>query len=216
LELQSRLAGPLGHRRDPPVVGESVPIEDDALDVRRLRLLRHQLANQAARRHLVEPLEAIANLLAQGRREGESLTRGVVHDLGVDVLVALEDREAGPLHGPGDLLPNSLRPALARGELALVHSCHHRYPFTPQAPVLPCFRRMVSSAYLMPLPLYGSGGRSERTLSATSPRSCLSWLESVTTVCRSTAAVTPSGRGKTTGWESPRVRCSSLPLTSAR
>src|SRR5690606_15040834 len=41
-------------------------------------------------------------------------------------------------------------------------------------PVLPSLRRTRSSAYLMPLPLYGSGGRSERIFTAAAPMSSLS------------------------------------------
>ena len=40
--------------------------------------------------------------------------------------------------------------------------------------VLPALRRIVSSMYLMPLPLYGSGGRKLRIFAAAPPSSCLS------------------------------------------
>ena len=36
-------------------------------------------------------------------------------------------------------------------------------------PVLPSLRRMISLEYLIPLPLYGSGGRTARTLAARAP-----------------------------------------------
>jgi len=61
------------------------------------------------------------------------------------------------------------------------------------AAALPALRRIFSSAYLTPLPLYGSGGRSSRMAAATWPSSSLSALASVTTTCLSTLAVTSGG-----------------------
>ena len=84
------------------------------------------------------------------------------------------------------------------------------------APVLPSLRRMISFAYLMPLPLYGSGGRSARILAAVRPSRCLSTARTVSLVClASTSAVTPSGSLKTTGCEKPSAKWMSLPFTSA-
>src|SRR5687767_10260180 len=61
------------------------------------------------------------------------------------------------------------------------------------APVLPTLRLMVSSRYLMPLPLYGSGGRNDRTLAAVCPRTSRSVLARVM-MFFSTLALTPLGR----------------------
>src|SRR6266576_5157641 len=72
--------------------------------------------------------------------------------------------------------------------------------FPPAEPTaLPALRLINSSRYLMPLPLYGSGGLSARIFAAVSPNSCRSALFKVMIIWRSTDAVTPSGSGKTTG-----------------
>ena len=58
--------------------------------------------------------------------------------------------------------------------------------------VLPALRRIVSSEYLTPLPLYGSGGRNERISAAICPICCLSAPLMLITFF-STAIVTPAG-----------------------
>ena len=65
----------------------------------------------------------------------------------------------------------------------------------PAPAAFPAFRRIRSSAYLMPFPLYGSGGRRPRICAVTSPRICRLFACTVSTVCRSTDAWTPSGTG---------------------
>src|SRR5437868_6261811 len=59
---------------------------------------------------------------------------------------------------------------------------------------LPSLRRIVSSRYFTPLPLYGSGGRKLRTLAAARPTASLSIPERITTFL-STAALIPAGSG---------------------
>src|SRR5262249_44070627 len=71
----------------------------------------------------------------------------------------------------------------------------------PAPAFLPTFRRTTSPAYLMPLPLYGSGSRSARSLAAVWPRTALPAPRTVMATGRSTPAATPSGSGKTTGCE---------------
>src|SRR5665213_609089 len=61
------------------------------------------------------------------------------------------------------------------------------------AAALPALRRIVSVAYLIPLPLYGSGGLSPRISAATDPNNCRSALSSVKVTWRSTLAVTSGG-----------------------
>src|SRR3954469_3333517 len=81
---------------------------------------------------------------------------------------------------------------------------HLRYlpppPAPPVAPAFLTFFLMTSSAYLMPLPLYGSGGRSSRIFAAVCPRTSRS-DEVRTTLFFSTLAPTPFGSLNTTGWE---------------
>src|SRR5262245_52464156 len=63
-------------------------------------------------------------------------------------------------------------------------------PPPPVAPALPTFFLITSSTYLTPLPLYGSGGRSSRTLAAVWPTRSRSALVSVSRFL-STLALTP-------------------------
>src|SRR5262249_4053351 len=69
----------------------------------------------------------------------------------------------------------------------------------PTLPALPALRRITSSAYLMPLPLYGSGLRMERIVAATWPTSCLSMPETMTRLVPSTAKEMPCGGFTWTG-----------------
>src|SRR6266850_1868299 len=192
LKFQPALAGALGDGRDPAVVHEAVPVEHDRGDLRFLALLCHQLAD------LLGPLLLLAlhsfSLLELGRERGgrgERLAGRVVDHLRVDVVQAAVDRQARALdvalHPLADVrlaaAPQLLLPHVRRG----AHVA---------APVLPCLRRMVSSAYLMPLPLYGSGGRSLRISAATRPMRCLSAPFTVRRLpLASYSAVTPSGSG---------------------
>src|SRR6187401_1977156 len=71
--------------------------------------------------------------------------------------------------------------------------------FPPAA--LPALRRMYSPAYLMPLPLYGSGGLKPRMFAATCPTSPLSNPFTVSFVGVSTAIVMPAGGSNSIGCE---------------
>src|SRR4030065_96307 len=73
--------------------------------------------------------------------------------------------------------------------------------FPPAFPALPAFLLITSSEYLMPLPLYGSGGLIDLMSAATCPTTCLSGPFMVTMVCFSTVAVTPLGSSYFIGWE---------------
>src|SRR5574340_979973 len=68
-------------------------------------------------------------------------------------------------------------------------------------PALPAFLLMTSSAYLMPLPLYGSGLLNALISAATCPTTCLSGPLIVTRVDFSTTAFTPLGSAYLTGCE---------------
>src|SRR5436853_469828 len=97
----------------------------------------------------------------------------------------------GPAHAP----PNPPMSEVAR------HAPLLRDHFAAAPAFLPTLRRTTSSAYLMPLPLYGSGLRSMRSFEAVWPSRALSAPRRVMSVCLSISAVTPSGSGKITGCE---------------
>ena len=150
---------------------------------------------------------------------------GVVDDLRVDVLEALEDGQARTLAGAGDLAADALADAASccnsvfcadpcsscRGCPLL--ACCQRPGFDPSSmparylpAALPALRRMTSSEYLMPLPLYGSGSRSARISAAVCPTFCLSMPVMVMwPVLASTAMSMPSGIG-----EAHRMRVAEL------
>src|SRR5919199_725317 len=100
-----------------------------------------------------------------------ALAGAVVHRLHPAVVLvpaAVED-EARTLRRADDLLAHPEvaphAPVLAR----LWSAQRHHFP-----PALPAFRRICSPTYLIPFPLYGSGGRSERSSAATCPTTSLS------------------------------------------
>src|ERR671922_1865841 len=68
----------------------------------------------------------------------------------------------------------------------------------------------------MPLPLYGSGGRTERTSAAVWPTCCLS--TPLTTICvgAGTSKVIPARGSTTTGCEKPTLSSSAAPRSAAR
>src|SRR4029079_13138434 len=77
--------------------------------------------------------------------------------------------QARPLGGATDFLPNAKVAAIA--PLFVRSRWTHDRHYLP--PALPAFRRICSPAYLMPLPLYGSGGRRLRSSAATCPTTSL-------------------------------------------
>lgn len=95
----------------------------------------------------------------------DDVAGNIVDDLGVDVLFRTENVQAGSLGSAGDFGANALMTldALCFGIGSFNHIGTPPYFL---APVLPTLRRMTSSAYLMPLPLYGSGGRFSRISAA--------------------------------------------------
>src|SRR5919106_1093666 len=68
----------------------------------------------------------------------------------------------------------------------------------------------------MPLPLYGSGGRTARTSAATCPTFCLSIPLTITWLGAGTSKVMPSGTFLTTGCEKPTLSSRSTPRIAAR
>src|SRR4029453_2100426 len=68
----------------------------------------------------------------------------------------------------------------------------------------------------MPLPLYGSGGRTARTSAAVWPTCCLSMPFTSTSVWLGTSNVIPAGGSTTTGCEKPTCSSSACPRSAAR
>ena len=66
-------------------------------------------------------------------------------------------------------------------------------------PDLPAFLSIRSPSYLMPLPLYGSGGLIARILAASLPTNSLSGPDTVTLVLLATEKVIPDGGTTSTG-----------------
>ena len=103
--------------------------------------------------------------LVQGGSGDQRVAGDIVDDLGVNVLFRTENVQAGSLGSAGDFGANALMTLDALcfgiGSFNLIGT-----PPYFLAPVLPTLRRMTSSAYLMPLPLYGSGGRFSRISAA--------------------------------------------------
>ena len=72
--------------------------------------------------------------------------------------------EPRPLVGAAHAPAHARLAALARRQSSV--DSRHRCYLPPAPAALPALRRMRSSAYLMPFPLYGSGGRSARICAA--------------------------------------------------
>src|SRR6185436_20658655 len=133
-------------------------------------------------------------LPARCRRQGDAVQ--VVDDLGIDVLRAAKYRKTRTLRRTDDTAPDAIPPDAAA--FVLVVGPAHDDP-VPAA--LPALRRMYSPSYLMPLPLYGSGGRKPRISAHDCPTCHLSAPETTSRVGFSTLMVMPAGGSKRTGCE---------------
>src|SRR5438876_3363345 len=194
---------------DPPVVLVAAPVEDHLDDPALLGLLRHQLTDDLGGGDIAPDAQPLTELRRPAVHRRHRLAGDVVDELSVDVVEAPEHGQARAFGRPPDHPADPPMPD--RPPLDLVARQHY---FAPA--FLPTLRRMCSSAYLMPLPLYGSGLRSPRRLAASWPRSALSGPLSVMETCLSTSAWTPSGSGKMTGWEYPSASWRFFPWTWAR
>src|SRR4029453_13817833 len=194
LEGQAGRAGRLGERLDPPVVLIAAAIEDNLLDAACLRPLGQQLAHDFGRGHVAARLRLGAEVGGPAVPRGQRAPARIVDHLRVDVAQAAEHRQPRPLRGPDD--PGADAQVADLASLDLFAGQHYLPPA-----FLPTFRRMYSSAYLMPLPLYGSGLRRARSLAAVCPSSALSARRKVMATWRSTSAWIPSGSGNTIGCE---------------
>lgn len=93
---------------------------------------------------------------------------------------------------------------ITSNKLQIEYSTTMKPPFHFFFPTFPSFLRMTSSEYLIPFPLYGSGGLHFRMLAEKSPTATLSRPVTVIFVFSSTFTVIPSGMaiftcGYTTG-----------------
>src|SRR4029077_16900453 len=96
-------------------------------------------------------LELLAQRLVQAGRRGQGDAARVVDHLGVDVQARAEDRQARPAVG----VLAQLGPRAPLAALEKFVRCQHGDAYF----FFPSLRTIVSSSYLMPLPLYGSGPR---------------------------------------------------------
>src|SRR3984957_5590517 len=163
LELEAALTGAIRHRLHPAVVLVPCAIEHDPGNPRVFRARRDRPSDQ---RRLLRLLPLGDHLARHGHQRP---LRHVIHQLRGDVFRrAIHDeprtlRSARPLLADPKVAAHALRvPRLRNTDAA------HYF-----APVLPAFRRICSLRYLMPLPLYGSGGRKLRSSAATSPTTSL-------------------------------------------
>src|SRR2546426_589246 len=148
LEVEAALARPLGDGAHAAMVEESVPIEDDALDPLLLTAPGDEQADLLGGAHVGRLRELAAEVGRLGRDGEQRLPRLVRDQLGVGVLLASEDAQPRPLVRAAHPTPDARPPTLSPNHL-LVRP-HQR---VPPAAVLPALRRIVSSAYLTPLPL---------------------------------------------------------------
>src|SRR5437879_4700750 len=188
-------AGRVGERLHPPVVLVAAAIEHYPLDPAALGVLREERADHLRRGDVAAGTVLDPERRAPAVHREDRPTRVVIDELRVDVVEAPEHREAGSRRGPAHVAPDPAVSEVARHPPLLYDH------FAPAPAFLPTLRRTTSSAYLMPLPLYGSGLRNMRSFAAVCPSSALSAPRSVTSVCLSISAVMPSGRGKITGCE---------------
>src|SRR5713226_9480681 len=195
LELQSCFTRGVSEGFHPPVVQVAAAVEHHGADA---------LVFGAFGNRLTDRTGAICFGAAQVRprvgfvraRRGQRPARGVVDHLGVNVVQASEDVEPRP--GPCAAERHANASVAACACRAGIQWLKHGYFFF--APALPALRRMTSSAYLIPLPLYGSGGRTRLIFAAVSPTSSLSAPLTVMALA-TTAKLIPAGAGTSTGCE---------------
>src|SRR5262249_20604207 len=163
LESKARFAGSVGHFFDAAVIDESVAVEHDLRDLARHQLLADALADltRALLLRAGQPGLQARLGVARGR---DHAAGGVVDRLRVDVLGRPEDRQPRTLRRAVDALADralALHPLARLLAAEFLVSSHGYFPA-----VFPALRMIVSVVYLMPLPLYGSGGRKLRISAA--------------------------------------------------
>src|SRR5690242_4347787 len=199
LELQPAFAGSVGHRLHAAVILIPTAVEYDLRDPLVL----------GDRGDLLPDIERLLRLLPfahlDRRHRRERARRGVVHELGGDVLQRAEHDESRTLGRPLHRLAHAQMTANALlGPVLRNSDAAHDY----LPPALPALRRICSPTYLTPFPLYGSGGRRLRISAATWPTTSL--FAPSTTICVGTGAVSlmPCGARYSIGCEYPSASCS--------
>src|ERR1700688_496981 len=191
-KLEPGLASRVGQGLDPAVIEKAVAIENHFTDSMLEASARDLFADRFGRRDIAFLLQIRGQLRAQRRSREQRASRFVRDDLRIYMMQRPIDREPRPCVAARDLAPDALAPGSTFFRLLGRHRRSVQLALAVAA-ALPALRRMVSVAYLIPLPLYGSGGRSSRIWAATCPISCRSALSRVITTWRSTLAVTPGG-----------------------
>src|SRR6202022_727645 len=161
LKLQPALAGSVGHTFHAAVILVSSSVKDNPLHAGIFCLRSEPLSdfNRSLRRFSFES--------RIGHRHDRALCR-VIHELRIDMLDRTIYNEARTLRAANHLLSQS--EVTARTQLiARPWSGHLRHYLAPTFPAFPALRRICSPTYLIPLPLYGSGGLMVRSSAATWP-----------------------------------------------
>src|SRR5262249_40139800 len=145
-ELQPALAGRVRQGAHLAVVDVAAAVEDDLADSLLLGPLRDELPDTAGRGDVGRRLPLLLDVRVERRRRYDRPAGRVVDHLRVDVLAALEDRQARSLRAAAHLLPDP-HPDPAPG-------FGSRFRFSAHLPpALPTLRRMTSLTYLMPFAL---------------------------------------------------------------
>src|SRR6185437_2927455 len=150
-EAESAFARRIRKRLDAAVIEVAAAIEHHFGHAVLYRALRDQLADGLGGVDIGAGLAALAHRLLQRGSRSQRLALQIVDDLGVDVLGRAEHRQTRTsASGAAQRQPHAL---LAPG-IRNFHSRHRRLRYF----FLPSLRKMNSSTYFTPLPLYGSGG----------------------------------------------------------
>src|SRR5712692_1543114 len=144
-EIETALAGGIGQGLDPAVIHIGATVEHHLRDPGRLGALGEQFADGARRRLIGAGLQVRLEAGIQARGGGQRPARRVVDDLRVDMARRAEHRQPGAtLARPPQLEAGAFAPTAEQG---IWFVRHEDYFF------LPSLRRIVSSRYLIPLPL---------------------------------------------------------------
>src|SRR5262249_14645251 len=154
-ELEAAFARAVRDGAYAAVIQEAIAIEHHPLDALLLAAASGEQPHLLGGAH-VGGLRQLRRQLGGGRRPRQERPARLVGDhLHVDVPVAAVHREPRAVVRATQPAPHAVAAKVSR---FVSRGRHQRAP----AAALPALRRMVSVAYLMPLALYGSGGRSRR------------------------------------------------------
>src|SRR5256885_8132038 len=133
-------------------MGNPAAIEDDVLDARLPGTLGDRLADGGGALRCRRRLERFTQVGIRRRGGRQRPSRGVVDDLGVDVMQASKHRQPWPFRPTFEMGPQSHVAPDSAGA-AIGQLVHYFAAPAPVFPVLPALRRMRSPRYRMPLPL---------------------------------------------------------------